>query len=255
MVFGGKKRFEQLKGRHLSGKRRELLKREWCEARQGHLYSRGDASKGGQGSQGTWAGKVSWWALYLTRGTSTGISGLCSETGSVYIARDTPEQLFLTTAIAAPRGAFGPRPTPPGRASGNSTLLGSFLTQNYRPFLSPDGTSGVAPALRPRPPLHPRTGPSGMVRPPATGVGDHGGLRAEERSVNPKQKPTGVREKRGCGGYNPPPLQSRDTWVSEATCDRRELGSPTRSERAHSTVGGRFVVSCACAYPRLQSGS
>jgi IS605 OrfB family transposase len=47
VVFGGRKLFEQLKRRHLSGKARERLRREWKERRQGLLYSRGDATKKG----------------------------------------------------------------------------------------------------------------------------------------------------------------------------------------------------------------
>jgi IS605 OrfB family transposase len=47
VVFGGRKLFEQLKRRHLLGKARERLRREWKERRQGLLYSRGDATKKG----------------------------------------------------------------------------------------------------------------------------------------------------------------------------------------------------------------
>jgi IS605 OrfB family transposase len=47
VVFGGRKLFEQLKRRHLSGKALLALKREWKERRQGLLYSRGDAAKKG----------------------------------------------------------------------------------------------------------------------------------------------------------------------------------------------------------------
>ncbi len=47
VVFGGRKLFEQLKRRHLSGKALLALKREWKEKRQGFLYSRGDAAKKG----------------------------------------------------------------------------------------------------------------------------------------------------------------------------------------------------------------
>ncbi len=47
VVFGGRGRFEQLKRRHLSGRPLKRLKQEWREARQGHLYSRGDRTKGG----------------------------------------------------------------------------------------------------------------------------------------------------------------------------------------------------------------
>jgi IS605 OrfB family transposase len=47
VVFGGRKLFEQLKRRHLSGKALFALKREWKEKRQGLLYSRGDSAKKG----------------------------------------------------------------------------------------------------------------------------------------------------------------------------------------------------------------
>ena len=47
VVFGGRKLFEQLKRKHLSGKALLALKREWREKRQGLLYSRGDAAKKG----------------------------------------------------------------------------------------------------------------------------------------------------------------------------------------------------------------
>jgi IS605 OrfB family transposase len=47
VVFGGRKLFEQLKRKRLSGKARERLRREWKEKRQGFLYSRGDAAKKG----------------------------------------------------------------------------------------------------------------------------------------------------------------------------------------------------------------
>jgi IS605 OrfB family transposase len=47
VVFGGRKLFEQLKCKHLSGKALLALKRAWKERRQGLLYSRGDAAKKG----------------------------------------------------------------------------------------------------------------------------------------------------------------------------------------------------------------
>lgn len=47
VVFGGRKVFEQLKRRHLSGRALKRLKSEWRERRQGLLYARGDGSKGG----------------------------------------------------------------------------------------------------------------------------------------------------------------------------------------------------------------
>ena len=47
VVFGGRRLFETLRRRHLSGKPLKELKREWKEKRQGLLYSRGDRTKGG----------------------------------------------------------------------------------------------------------------------------------------------------------------------------------------------------------------
>jgi IS605 OrfB family transposase len=47
VVFGGRKTFEQLKRKHLSGRALLTLKREWKEKRQGFLYSRGDATRKG----------------------------------------------------------------------------------------------------------------------------------------------------------------------------------------------------------------
>jgi IS605 OrfB family transposase len=47
VIFGGRKLFEGLKRKHLSGKALLALKREWKEKRQGLLYSRGDAAKKG----------------------------------------------------------------------------------------------------------------------------------------------------------------------------------------------------------------
>jgi IS605 OrfB family transposase len=47
VVFGGRKLFERLKRKHLSGKALLALKRAWKEKRQGFLYSRGDATKKG----------------------------------------------------------------------------------------------------------------------------------------------------------------------------------------------------------------
>jgi IS605 OrfB family transposase len=47
VVFGGRKLFEGLKRKHLSGKALLGLKQEWREKRQGLLYSRGDTAKKG----------------------------------------------------------------------------------------------------------------------------------------------------------------------------------------------------------------
>jgi len=47
LVFGSRKLFEKLSKKHLTGKRREKLRKEWREKRQGTAYSRGDKSKKG----------------------------------------------------------------------------------------------------------------------------------------------------------------------------------------------------------------
>jgi IS605 OrfB family transposase len=47
VIFGSRKLFEQLKKKHLVGKRRVNLKEKWREVRQGNLYSRGDKEKQG----------------------------------------------------------------------------------------------------------------------------------------------------------------------------------------------------------------
>jgi len=44
LVFGSRELFEQLKKKHLAGKRREELRQKWEERRYGILYSRGDKS-------------------------------------------------------------------------------------------------------------------------------------------------------------------------------------------------------------------
>ena len=44
LVFGSRELFEQLKKKHLTGKRREELRQKWGERRYGILYSRGDKS-------------------------------------------------------------------------------------------------------------------------------------------------------------------------------------------------------------------
>ncbi len=46
VIFGGRKLFNKLKGKHLTGKRYKELKREWKEKRLS-LYSRGDKAKSG----------------------------------------------------------------------------------------------------------------------------------------------------------------------------------------------------------------
>jgi len=47
LVFGSRELFEQLKKKHLTGKRREELRQKWGERRYGILYSRGEKSKEG----------------------------------------------------------------------------------------------------------------------------------------------------------------------------------------------------------------
>jgi hypothetical protein len=44
LVFGSRELFEQLKKKHLTGKRRDELRRKWEGRRYGILYSRGDKS-------------------------------------------------------------------------------------------------------------------------------------------------------------------------------------------------------------------
>lgn len=47
VIFGGKALFEKLKRNHLTGKRREELRKKWREKRQGTLYSLGEKDKSG----------------------------------------------------------------------------------------------------------------------------------------------------------------------------------------------------------------
>jgi len=47
LIFGSRELFEQLKKKHLTGKRRDELRQKWEERRCGILYSRGDKSKQG----------------------------------------------------------------------------------------------------------------------------------------------------------------------------------------------------------------
>jgi IS605 OrfB family transposase len=47
LVFGSRELFEQLKKKHLTGKKRETLRQKWEERRYGILQSRGDKSKEG----------------------------------------------------------------------------------------------------------------------------------------------------------------------------------------------------------------
>ena len=47
IVFGSRELFEQLKKKHLTGKRRDELRQKWEERRYGTLYSRGEKSKEG----------------------------------------------------------------------------------------------------------------------------------------------------------------------------------------------------------------
>ncbi len=75
-------------------------------------------------------------------GGGRGLFGLYSESGDVLLARSAPRQVYLTAAIAAPNGTFGPEGYPSTTGAGEVFLQGAFLAQNYRSFLSPDGTSG-----------------------------------------------------------------------------------------------------------------
>ncbi|MGC8852772.1 MAG: IS200/IS605 family accessory protein TnpB-related protein, partial [Hydrogenobacter sp.] len=47
VVFGGRKLFEKLKKKHITGKKREELKKEWRERRQGRLYGIGSKTDKG----------------------------------------------------------------------------------------------------------------------------------------------------------------------------------------------------------------
>jgi IS605 OrfB family transposase len=47
VVFGSREVFEQLKKKHLTGKRRKQLKKKWRESRQGNLYSMGEKATQG----------------------------------------------------------------------------------------------------------------------------------------------------------------------------------------------------------------
>jgi len=47
VIFGGRKPFEKLKKKHITGEQREKLKQKWEERRKGYLYSIGDKSKKG----------------------------------------------------------------------------------------------------------------------------------------------------------------------------------------------------------------
>ncbi len=47
LVFGSRELFEKLKKMHLTGKKREKLRKKWEERRYYHLYSRGERYKNG----------------------------------------------------------------------------------------------------------------------------------------------------------------------------------------------------------------
>lgn len=71
-----------------------------------------------------------------------GVFGLYSENGNVLLSKDAPAQIYVTAAIAAPNGTFGPEDFPSTSEAGDFYLQGAFLAQNYRHFLSSDRTSG-----------------------------------------------------------------------------------------------------------------
>jgi hypothetical protein len=75
-------------------------------------------------------------------GGGQGLFGLYSENGDVLLARSAPSKVYLTATIAAPNGTFGPEGYPSTAGAGEIFFQGAFLAQNYRSFLSPDGTSG-----------------------------------------------------------------------------------------------------------------
>jgi hypothetical protein len=71
-----------------------------------------------------------------------GVLGLYSENGDVLLSRDAPANVYVTAAIAAPNGTFGPEGLPRAGGVGNFYLQGAFSAQNYRHFLSSDRRSG-----------------------------------------------------------------------------------------------------------------
>ena len=69
VIFGGRKLFEQLKRKHLSGRAWRSLKHKWKEKRQGFLYSRGDAAKKGNANlRLELQGNALWLRVNLGRG-------------------------------------------------------------------------------------------------------------------------------------------------------------------------------------------
>jgi len=75
-------------------------------------------------------------------GRGEGVFGLYSENGDVLLARNASENIYVTAAIAAPNGTFGPEDLSSITGVGVFSFQGAFLAQNYRHFLSPDRSSG-----------------------------------------------------------------------------------------------------------------
>ncbi|WP_448377604.1 hypothetical protein, partial [Fervidobacterium sp.] len=95
-------------------------------------------------------------------GGGRGVLGLYAESGDVLLARNAPSEVYLTAVIAAPRGTFGPEGYPSSMGVGSVFLQGAFAAQNYRSFLSPDGSSGWQLRFA----YDPRLSASGNLRPP-----------------------------------------------------------------------------------------
>jgi IS605 OrfB family transposase len=75
VVFGGRKLFEQLRRKHLSGKALLALKREWKERRQALLYSRGDSAKKGNANLRLEPGEGALW-LRVNLGNGSHVQAL-----------------------------------------------------------------------------------------------------------------------------------------------------------------------------------
>jgi predicted transposase len=104
VIFGGRKLFEQLKRKHLSGKALLALKRQWKERRQGLLYSRGDAAKKGNPNLRLEPKDGALW-LRVNLGDGRYVYAL------VKTAHPQQEALSSFFPGAWPRGATGTSPT------------------------------------------------------------------------------------------------------------------------------------------------
>jgi len=136
VVFGGRRLFETLKRRHLSGKPLKRLKREWRERRQGLLYSRGDKTKGGNLNLRLFVKEGALW-LRINLGNGTYVHALVKTSHpnlSVLLQRVYASLLYnvelslkegkvhatlhLGGGARAPRGHEGERRPRPGRELG-----------------------------------------------------------------------------------------------------------------------------------------